>query len=111
MDRSVELVREVDGNDFFMEVSGVDLKFEEAQNELSPVNVSDKIGAMASSLSGLVKNVSESIMSDAVKNNSSGNLKKIKVDFNAELSAEGGVWFVAKGEAKAGITISLEWEV
>lgn len=109
---SKRIIKKVGNNpqsSFLVEVSNVEIENNAKKNDLSPVSVSNKIEEVADSLNSLIDKVSSSVLQGIFSNKNKPS--KIGVEFNVELSAEGGLWFIAKGEAKTGLTVSLEWEL
>lgn len=105
--------KNVDSNGNILLIETSDVSFEDTfSNEggLKPVGVTENIKSAAGSISELINSTSSSILSSG---SLSGDKRptKIGATFNVELSAEGSVWFIAKGEAKTGLTVTLEWDL
>lgn len=114
--RKLKVLQDSKGREFVVEVSDVDLtSFVDAavdskgNTEFEAVSVKDKIERIRNTLGDLISNTTSDILG-SFDEQKTFIPTKITLEFGVELSGEGEIWFIAKGNASGSIKICVEWE-
>lgn len=111
-ERTIQLVEDAQGRKLLVEVTH-EAEVTKAPaassigDEFRPVGAREKVEHFTNTLTGLISDTTEAII-DGIEQISRPS--KVQIEFGVELSAEGSVWFIAKGSVNSTIKVSIEWE-